>query len=333
LTLWLARSPRDTGISRTSVPDALRIEILRSGLVESVISAAFAATDMGGNLIATAGDTTRTFFYRSTAKPFQAAVVQELGARLVPEQLAVACSSHDGDPVHVAYVESILDGVGLTEHALQCPTSWPLNPRSMRELGTSERLRRLWHNCSGKHASMLRACQAQGWDLDTYLSPEHPLQSRITALIDEMSGGVEPVGVDGCGVPVHRVDTERLARAYSKLNDARFAEVTTAMHRYPQLVSGSGNVDAVVATWLNAVVKRGAEGCLAGLVYGHGAFALRILDGTGRVLGPAVFTLLDRLGWIPHGARGAVEQLLDVPIRGAEMPVGRVRVDLELRWI
>ena len=34
------------------------------------------------------------------------------------------------------------------------------------------------------------------------------------------------------------------------------------MHRYPALVSGTGNGDASIATALNAAVKRGAAGCI-----------------------------------------------------------------------
>ena len=66
-----------------------------------------------GELIASYGEIDRPFYFRSSAKPFQAAVSQACGAGLVREQLALACASHDGQPVHVALVESILAGAGL----------------------------------------------------------------------------------------------------------------------------------------------------------------------------------------------------------------------------
>ena len=41
-----------------------------------------------------------------------------------------------------------------------------------------------------------------------------------------------------------------------------FLEVFDAMHAFPALVSGVGNVDAAIATQLDAVAKRGAAGVL-----------------------------------------------------------------------
>src|SRR5581483_12301569 len=62
----------------------------------------------------------------------------------------------------------------------------------------------LHHNCSGKHCGMVCACAQQGWDLRTYVRPDHPLQRRVLDLLAEVSG-VErsdvPIGIDGCGVP------------------------------------------------------------------------------------------------------------------------------------
>ena len=40
----------------------------------------------------------------------------------------MACASHDGEPVHVALVESILAGAGLTADDLRNPPGWPLVP-------------------------------------------------------------------------------------------------------------------------------------------------------------------------------------------------------------
>ena len=143
---------------------------------------AVAVVSADGALVAHSGDIDQPFFLRSAAKPFQALASQEHGAALGPLELALACASHDGHPVHTALVGSMLVRVGLSETDLQCPPSWPLSPeaetRLRVEMGNSGEPRRIWHDCSGKHAGWLRACQSQGWPIDIYLAPDHPLQVR-----------------------------------------------------------------------------------------------------------------------------------------------------------
>ncbi len=43
-------------------------------------------------------------------------------------------------------------------------------------------------NCSGKHAAMLTACVANGWPVDTYLDPSHPLQLMVRQVMADGAG-------------------------------------------------------------------------------------------------------------------------------------------------
>ena len=240
-------------------------EEVRSGLVETVHDGAVAVVSVSGELIAHYGEIDRPFYFRSSAKPFQAAVSQSCGAGLGREQLALACASHDGDPVHVALVESILAGAGLTANDLRNPPGWPLSGSAQRRLVASGHTTpsRLWHNCSGKHAAMLAATVASGWDPSTYLDRKHPLQVRITEAIRAVAGPVDPIGVDGCGAPVFATTARGMAQAFARLSGAdEFVEIFDAMHAFPALVSGVDNVDAAIATQLDAVAKRGAAGAI-----------------------------------------------------------------------
>jgi L-asparaginase II len=310
----------------------MRAEVVRSGLVESVHELAVVAVGLDGRRWGS-GEVDRPLHLRSAAKPFQAAVTGRLGGPVPSEWCAVACASHDGDPVHLALVRAMLADVGASESDLACPPAWPLGASAARRIGSAEEPRRIWHNCSGKHAAMVRACVTQGWDLATYVSPDHPLQQ---AILEEMIGafgdGVAPVGVDGCGVPVHRSTVRRTAEAYLRLaTDARYESVTTAMRRFPALVSGWGNVDAACATWLGGLAKRGAEGLLAVVLPGVGAIAVRCWDGAERAVAAGVASALTSLGWIPDGARRPLAELLHRPVLGGGREVGTVRVSSDLR--
>ncbi len=273
--------------------------VIRSGLVESIHHGAIAAIDASGTVLAAEGDIDREFFVRSAAKPFQATVSQELGADLVPEQMAVACGSHRGQPVHVELVRFMLAQVGLDESYLRCPLSWPAAPSAQRRVvanGYKEQ-RRIWHNCSGKHAAMLRACVAQGWSLDDYLDPAHPLQQAVFETMREV-GGLDPgpVGVDGCGAPVFRGTVRSLATAFARLSEPRFSHAWTAMHRYPALTCDQGEPSAELATALDAVAKAGAEGSLGVSLHEGVGLAVKAWDGSSRPTGPAMVAMLRRIG-------------------------------------
>lgn len=298
----------------------------RSGLDEAFHEGCVVAVDSDGRTIASFGDIHRQFYVRSSAKPFQATVSVELGADLAPEHLAVACASHDGMPVHVAIVRQILSDGGLDETALGCPHDRPLS-RSADLLwssrGANERAR-IFNNCSGKHAAMLRACVAQGWDTDSYLDPTHPLQQAQVTMMDQVGALVDAsLGVDGCGAPVFRVTAHSLARAFTRIDSRRFERVRTAMHRYPALVSGVGNVDAEIAVALDAVAKRGAEGLLAIAVAGRGSLVVRCWDGSERAVAVAAGEALRRLGWVDESS--PLLRRLHRPVRGGDEVVGSVR--------
>lgn len=308
-------------------------EQVRSGLVETVHDGALAVVDPGGELVAWSGEIDRPYFFRSAAKPFQAAVCNRFGAGLDREKLALACASHDAEPVHVALVEAMLAEAGLDEEQLKCPPAWPLRASAARRLiaGGARQPRRLWNNCSGKHAAMLRAVQACGWDLEDYLSLDHPLQRQIVASMRELAGEVEPVGVDGCGAPVFATTATRMAQAFARLgSDEELAPIFDAMHAYPALVSGYGNVDAELATRLNVVSKRGAAGCL-GLAFRSGyGIAVKAWDGNSEAAGIAMVAGLDQLGLLSDEARGGLARIARPPIQGGGKPVGVFRPLLEL---
>ncbi len=83
--------------------------------------------------------------------------------------------------------------------------------------GNSRKERR-FHNCSGKHAGLLAACTVAGWDTDSYLDLDHPIQQSIVAIVTDMTGlDTGPIGIDGCGAPTLRGTIGGLATAFSDL--------------------------------------------------------------------------------------------------------------------
>ncbi|GMA24588.1 hypothetical protein GCM10025864_23470 [Luteimicrobium album] len=164
-----------------------------------------------------AGDPAVTFWPRSSLKPVQALAMVRAGLDVPDRLLALACASHAGDAVHRDGVHELLGLAGLDETALHNTPALPLDPAVALEWELAGHgPTRLTQNCSGKHAAMLVTCRVNGWDLASYLAPEHPLQRAVAATVRELTAPVdgasaaeeEPgaahVTVDGCGAPCSR---------------------------------------------------------------------------------------------------------------------------------
>ncbi|GAA0814793.1 asparaginase [Spirilliplanes yamanashiensis] len=276
--------------------------VVRSGFVESAHRGAVVVLDATGRVVAAAGDADAPVFPRSSNKPLQAVGMLRAGLDLPPDDLAIACASHWGEPMHLDRVRSILARAGVGESALRCPPDLPLHDTARADLlragGTATPIHM---NCSGKHAAMLATCALHGWPADDYRHPGHPLQRAITATFADLTGAPPPaIGVDGCGAPVLATSLTSLARAFQHLVDAPDGpsrRVADAMRAHPTLTSGTGTDDA----WLMAAVpgllsKGGAEGVWAFAVPGTGAVAFKIEDGAMRPRRVIAAAALRRLG-------------------------------------
>jgi L-asparaginase II len=170
---------------------------------------------------------------------------------------------------------------------------------------------------------MLATCVVNGWPLDTYLDPKHPLQVALAAAVTDLAG--EPIaatGVDGCGAPVFGFSLTALARAFRRLVEAEPGtperRVADAMRADPELVAGTGADDAVLMRAVPGLLaKGGAEGVVAVAVPEVGAVAIKIEDGAMRARTPVLLAALRRLGVeVPD---------LREPVLGGGEPVGEVR--------
>jgi L-asparaginase II len=311
----------------------MRARAVRSGLTESYHEGAVAVIGIDGDLIYQSGDQNRPFFFRSAIKPVQAAISLESGADLTDEELAVACASHGGQPVHLALVRSILAGAGLQPEALRCPPEWPRSDtacdRLLREGVASPAP--IMHNCSGKHAAALAACVASGWPLEGYLEPAHPYQQRVVEAVARLSGETpEPVGVDGCGFPTLRGSVVGLARIFAAVAaDDRFARVRRAMHSFPALTADAVFPEAAIASWVNGVAKGGAMACAGVALTGRLGIGAKMWDASYPALWACLIEVLDRLGSFEPFVGEALSAHRAPPLLGGGRPVGAVEPQLD----
>ena len=293
----LMHGPTDVGELRPSTAAELAV-VVRSGLRESSHIGAAVVLDPAGATLAEHGDADALLYPRSTMKFFQAMAVRRAGVRLEGEELVLSAASHIGTPEHVRVVRSILARAGLGEDALQCPAAWPMDSES-RRLATEPA--RITMGCSGKHAAFLLACVENGWPIDSYLDPSHPLQRLILTTVEDYVGEIiSHSGIDGCGAPVHAMSLRALARGVGRVgvtSDDDEGRLAAAIRRFPWALDNESVRTVITETGL--VAKSGAEGVFVAAEADGTAVAIRVLDGSQRALAPVALSLL-----MQHGTLG-----------------------------
>src|SRR5665213_3161337 len=132
------------------------VEITRGDLVESVHRGSIAIADAKGNIRLALGDLKTPVYPRSSLKPIQALPLLESGAAeafgVSDEEVALACASHSGEPMHTSRVTAWLKRIGLSERDLACgPHAVRYEPVWEAMVKRGERPTRIHNNCSGKH--------------------------------------------------------------------------------------------------------------------------------------------------------------------------------------
>lgn len=254
----------------------IEVEVRRGGVVEARHRVHAAMVDREGRVVRAAGDAELVCFLRSSAKPIQALPLARARADLDERDLAVASASHLAQPMHLEAVRALLAKAPAAEEELECGEG-------------------VVHNCSGKHAGMLALCRAHDWPVEGYRLPGHPCQRAMLDAVEEaLEGPPLATATDGCGVVTFAYPLERMAYGFARfetLPEGR--RVADAMRRHPELVRGPGATDTRLMQlrpqWF---AKGGAEGLLcAGDGRGMG-IALKVEDGAGRAMGPAVAAFL-----------------------------------------
>src|SRR6185503_4864695 len=159
------------------------VRVVRGETVESLHRGHFVITDGDKNKIAEAGDPSTVTYFRSACKALQALPFVTSGGAdrfgFSVEELALACASHSGEPMHVNVAASMLEKTGFTEGDLRCGTHVPFSDSAAETLlRAGKKPTQLHNNFSGKHATMLALAKHTGADPATYDSIDNPIQQE-----------------------------------------------------------------------------------------------------------------------------------------------------------
>ena len=346
--------------NQDSVEIAARlVEVWRGPIVESVHRGHLAAVDGTGRTIAELGRPETVTYFRSSSKAFQALPVLTSGTAdrfgFTDKEIAIACGSHSGEPMHVETVEGMLAKIGLDKSALKCGVHEPFSVEVAHNL-----IRRqqppsvLQNNCSGKHAAMLGFAKHIGAPITTYDEWANPVQQAIAKVVSQFSDVSIPdlkIGIDGCGVPVFGLSVRAMALAYARLVSAGESfdpatrdacrRIVQAITKFPEMIGGSKDrldTELIKVGKRSLISKIGAEGVYAvGVLpcqrWPHGlGLALKVGDGDDRrARPPAVIEALKQLDVLGMEDLNALSEYSPIAIRNRRGErVGETRAAFQL---
>lgn len=329
------------------------IEVTRGDMVESRHRGRVAVVARDGTVVLSWGDVEAPVYPRSAIKPLQAIAMVEAGAAEATDasdrEIAVACASHGGEPMHVETVLGWLARSGLSAADLECGTHAPSHGAASDALvRTGVTAGPEHNNCSGKHAAMALTARTLGEPVTGYIEYAHPVQQRIIGILEQMCGtdlADAPRGTDGCSIPTLGIPLGNLALGFARFGDpgdelpeqraTAAARIRAALAAAPEMIAGTGRYcsDVIRATAGRVIVKTGAEGVFCGSVPALGiGIALKCEDGASRASEAMMSAILLRLGAVDEALLGSIDRALPQPILNRNgRHVGEIRTAGPLR--
>jgi L-asparaginase II len=302
--------------------------LVRGGVIEGIHYGSVVVLGADGEVELQLGDIEAAFYPRSALKPVQAVAMLRAGLPLDGALLSLTAASHSGEERHLAGARQILELAGATEDDLRNVTDMPYDPAVRdRWIREGRQPSRLAQNCSGKHAAMLYTCRLNGWSLEDYLDPAHPLQQAIAEIVEDLTGqAIARVTVDGCGAPLFSVSLHGLARALARITAAAEGTpertVADAMRAHAEMASGAGrDVAELMRAVPGLLTKDGFEGVQVAALPDGRAVAVKIADGANRARIPVTAAALARAGVAPAVLAG----FAGAPLLGGGDVVGHIR--------
>ena len=300
----------------------LSVLVNRNGFCESSHQVDIAVCGADGAAVLGFGNVESVIFPRSAMKPLQAiALVEVLNSNSVVKQLsdpevALICSSHNGEVLHVNAVKNLLDKFDVDIDEMICGAHWSMDEETMiLQVRTFEAPHQVHNNCSGKHAGMMILSKLLSNRTVGYEKLSCHAQQKILGTLELMTGVdlmQHIAGIDGCGAPVFSAPLGNWARAFAlfagggELPDKRAAacqRIRRSIASNPLHIAGKGRCcSAINAAYGEAITaKVGAEGVYSAAFHELGLGAMiKVRDGNKRGAEVALGAVIQMLGYRMH---------------------------------
>jgi len=319
--------------------------VSRGKQIESIHSIKCLIVNKENRILLTTKNDRDLIFPRSSIKIFQAIPFAASGAiskyNLNSKQIALSCSSHCGEKIHINELNKWIKKLSIPINLLSCGVHNPLDLESSNKLLLSGVVpSQLHNNCSGKHLAMLSSCFSNNYRKKNYLSFQHPHQIKIKRILELFSQSKidqSYYGIDGCSAPQYALKINSLSLALLNLvksYNSHFeysSEVKLLINNIlinPNFIGGRGNFDSQLIKICNKKMfcKAGAEGVflfahLTKRIVG----VIKVSDGNERALPSAVSTILTKLNILNLNETKQLSSRLKSPIRNhAKTIIGKI---------
>ena len=207
------------------MPNPVLVEVTRGQIVESRHRGIAVVVDGDGSVVMGLGDIETPVFPRSAVKSMQALPLVESGAAdrygFGNRELALACSSHSGEPEHMRLAGDMVARAGLGEADFECGCHWSFEQKVLIDQAKAgDKPNQLGNNCSGKHAGFLCLSCHSGVDHHGYVNYDHFVQQTVRDVMSELTGaplGHDNCGTDGCSIPTYASPLLGIARGFARM--------------------------------------------------------------------------------------------------------------------
>tara|TARA_Y100000590_G_scaffold411643_1_gene505892 strand:- start:365 stop:1342 length:978 start_codon:yes stop_codon:yes gene_type:complete len=307
------------------------VEVTRSGDVESFHHGVAILINSSGEILKEWGDSDISVYPRSALKPIQSLNLYKDGVaealNLSDQLIAITTASHHSENFHQILISDWLDKMNLNEENLSCGYDWPWNLEDKFKTHTKfKEMRKIFHNCSGKHCGHLAVCKHKNLPIKNYQKKEHPIQKNLINLVQDLSGCIiRKIGVDGCTLPNPLIPLKKFALAAAKISDfkglnenANIAKrIFDSCTKFPEITGGTNSVNCILTKLSKGRIffKNGAEGVFVALIPEiKSALAVKIIDGAARAAEVAIAGLISDLKIIEENE---LKKITEKPIKNS----------------
>lgn len=238
------------------------------------------------------------FYLRDCATPLISTLLIDYGMdinyNMTDEEISICCAFHSEEELHKKVEKGLIEKIGLNESLIKYANSTENSNTVKADLFN--------RSCAGKHIMLQGLCKMNGWELENYLEPEHPIQLKIKERIIDLCKLKHrfPITVDYCGSPCMSMPLENILWGYlSVFTNPRYQKITNAFLNYPNLIGGNDRLDTKIMSYSNNIIAKTGEGglCVVVNLEKQEGFIVKISDCDKEALEAVVVKSLKNLHW------------------------------------
>jgi L-asparaginase II len=201
------------------------VEVTRGEIVESRHRGMAVVVDGDGSVVMSLGEVETPVFPRSAVKSMQALPLVETGAAdrygFGNKELALACSSHSGEPGHMQLAGEMAGRAGLGEADFECGCHWSSEQKVLIDQARAGDKPNQLATIAPASTPAFSVCPAMPASITTAMSAMIISSRRpVRDVMADLTGsalGHDNCGIDGCSIPTYAAPLRNIAHGFARM--------------------------------------------------------------------------------------------------------------------